>query len=367
MITTFYKKIGFAFTCILLITGCDDAYLKQASKLSDHAQELQSVFEHQATDYVESCYRQANHQLISPEKLVFTEQQLADSGAFKLRQDAIRNCNDDSQEVNQARNNFVLQNQVISNYLLAIANLAQDENFVLLGQDEKAKLDSVFKNSGISNASGSSDFLANINPAKAFSTLVNFIYEASAKDYATDELKTEVVRINPSLQNSICYFKSGWQKAYGRQLEFEADLINSYYENTIRQVVQRDRLDFERSTLENQNLRQSLFQTSVSEDNLLTNYVAYPKIYQYDQEWQNKLDALQKRKSTLSEYIEVLDKIAQAHASLAKASGAEQPTYCQQPDSPQVKLQDIDAYLDEIGDNLKAIKSLEVKKNYHKN
>jgi hypothetical protein len=360
-IASLSKKIGFVFISTWFVSGCDDAYLTQASKLSNNAQELQSVFEYQATDYIESCYRRANHSLISTK---------LGPEAFASRIKAREDCDDD--DVRKARDNFVLQNQIISNYLVAIVNLAKDENFTLFGDDEKAKLENVVNSALVSSTDNSdstessSNLLANINPGKVFSTLVNFIYEASAKSYATDEIKTEVIRINPSFQKSVCYFKLGWQKVYGRQLTFEGEEINKYYENTITQVIQRDRLDFERNTLENQSLRQTLFQTLPNQDDLLTNYTAYPEIYKYDREWQDELDTLQKRKSTLSEYINVLDKIAIAHASLEKASGGKgqgQETYCQQSASVRVKLQDINAFVDEIGKDIKAIKALEVKDN----
>ncbi len=358
-ITPLSKKIGFIFISCLLISGCDDSdsYLNQASKLSNNAQELQSVFESQATDYIESCYRRANH------KLIYTN---LGPSAFTERKEAIEGC--DGEEQRKARDSFVLQNKIISNYLIAIANLAKDENFTLFGSDEKEKVEKLVNRliapNESSDSSSSNESTSNtFNPGKVFSTLVNFIFEASAKGYATDKIKTEVIRINNDFQHSICYFKLGWRKAYGRQLDFEEDQINDYYENTITQVIQRGRLDFERNTLENQSLRQALFQKPPTEDDLLTNYTAYPEVYEYDQEWQSKLDALQKRKSTLSEYINVLDKIAVAHASLEKASGGEgkgqEITDCQESYSPLVKLKDVNAYLDEIGKDIKALKALE--------
>lgn len=343
------KKIGFVLISAFLVTGCKNAFLNQANKLSNNAQELQSVYENQANDYIESCYRRANHTLILTE---------LGSESFAGRIEDRKACSDS--DVAKAKDNFILQNKIISSYLIAIANLSKEENFTLFGADEETKLENLV------NEFVPASNLGGIQPGQVFSTLVNFIFEAAAKDYAAEEIKTEVIRINPSFQKSVCYFKSTWQKIYERQLTFEEDKINSYYQNTINQVIQRDRLDFERNTLENENLRQELFQKDPDEGNLLTNYVGYPEVYEYDQGWQDELNALQGRRSALAQYINVLDKISAAHASLEEASGGKgqgQETFCKKSPSTQaqVKFKNIDAFLDEIGNDIKALKKLEAK------
>jgi hypothetical protein len=317
------KQLGMLAISMFLLTGLagcnNDSYLNQAKRLSQNAEKLQTVYAEQASDYIESCYRTANHKLILP----------LSGDPFGQRQQALNDCRDD--EVYQkAKQAFIAENAVIANYLAAIGNLAQDENFVLLGNDEKTKLENII-NTQVKQRVEETDLISNINAGQAFSGLISFIYKQAAQDYASDDIAGEVITINPDLQRAICYFKLGWNKTYGDSLNDEEKEINTFYENTILQVIQKSNKDFEQTVLNVQNLRQILYKTSPDRGGLLVNYAAYPEIYVYDKQWQNELESLQQKKSALKKYVNVLNEIASGHAALEEASGGYgkgQETYC---------------------------------------
>ena len=83
------KQLGMLAISIFLLTGLagcnNDSYLKQAKRLSQGAEKLQTVYSEQASDYIESCYRTANHKLILP----------LSSDPFSQRQQALNDCRDD--------------------------------------------------------------------------------------------------------------------------------------------------------------------------------------------------------------------------------------------------------------------------------
>ena len=314
-------SIGIAISSLLII-GCQDSYLNQATKLSENSVKLEELFDQQANDYVESCFRRADYTLILPQA----------ENIFEERQKNRDACNE---IIVQNKSLFIAQNKIISTYLQAIGNLAKDDNFILLGEDEKTKLTRII-NTGSSligeNISDTSASELGSQSSSVFSQIINFIFEKSAKDFAANEIKTEVEQINEPFQKSICYFKKGWERLYTETLNQEENNLNSYYNNTIIQVVTKGSNEFDDTALNIQRLRQILgYDPSPKQENLPTQYAAYPEIYPYDQEWQSDLNSLDHKRSSLNTYVQILETIANTHAALEKASGGEgkgQETYC---------------------------------------
>lgn len=88
-----------------LMIGCQDSYLNQAKKLSENSAKLEELFNQQANDYIESCFRKADYTLIKPR----------DANIFNDREKNRADCNDGKRE--QRKSFFIAQNKIFSTYL----------------------------------------------------------------------------------------------------------------------------------------------------------------------------------------------------------------------------------------------------------